>query len=61
MMNTSPIKFSPCIVNFPGPTLAYHSACVVLPSDIAHHPRINIYKFGEEKVGRRSVVKVKNI
>lgn len=58
LMNTNPIKWSPCSLNSPGPTLAYHSACLVLPSDIANHPRVNIYKFGEEKIGRRSVVKV---
>ena len=58
-MNTSPIKWSQCILNFNGPLLAWHSACLVLPSEIANNPRTNIYKLPEEKIGRRLTHKVK--
>ena len=60
LMNTSPNNWSPCTLINNGPALAWHAACLVLPHEIANHPRVNIYKFAEEKSGRRSVVKVRN-
>jgi hypothetical protein len=57
-MNISPIKWSPCRTNFNGPLLAWHSACLVLPSEIANHPRTNIYNLPEEKIGKRLTNKV---
>lgn len=59
LLNTFPIKWNPAATNFNGPPLAWHTACLVLPSEIANSPRVSIYKFPEEKIGRRSVVKVK--
>lgn len=59
LMNTSPIKWSPCSVNIGGPSLAWHSACLVLPTEIANNPRTNIYKLPDEKMGlRRTYAKV---
>ena len=58
-MNTSPIKWSQCSLgDFNGPLLAWHTACLVLPSEVANNPKINIYKLPEEKVERRITIKV---
>ena len=57
-MSISPVKWNSCSVNTTGPTLAWHAACLVLPIEIANHHKINIYKLPEEKIGRRTVVKV---
>jgi len=35
------------------PNLAFHCACLVVPSEIATHPKMNILKYPEIGIGRR--------
>jgi hypothetical protein len=48
------LKWTTCIINddTPGPTLAGHSHCLVLPHDFKYNPRMHIYKYPELGVGR---------
>lgn len=38
----------------PGPVLAGHSCCLVLPHDIKYNPRLNIYKYPDVGIGRNN-------
>jgi len=40
------------------PILAFHAACLVLPSEFANHSKLNILKYPDIGVGRRINTKV---
>jgi hypothetical protein len=54
------LKWNPCAISsdFEPPTLAWHSVCLVLPSDQRNNPKTNIYKIPEQNIGRRTVSRV---
>lgn len=60
LLNFYPLKWSNCTVNLDcqAPLLAWHSACLVMPYDIALHPKFNIYKIPEIGIGRRVISRV---
>jgi hypothetical protein len=60
LLNFQPLKWSQCTLNLESqaPLLAWHSACLVMPYDLAFHPKFNIYKLPEIVIGRRAVSKV---
>jgi len=41
------------------PVLAFHSACLVLPSEIANNPKFTILKYPELGIGKRITTRVK--
>lgn len=55
-----PLKWSHCTMNLElqAPSLAWHSACLVMPYEVAYHPKFNIYKIPEIGIGRRVVSRV---
>jgi len=42
----------------PGPVLANHTCCLILPSEQRNNPKLNLYKLPEMRVSRRGEVKV---
>jgi hypothetical protein len=59
IMSIGLLKWSKCkFDNSKGPSLAWHAACLVLPSEIANNPYSFIYKFSEEKIRKRNLNKV---
>ncbi len=55
LLSFYPLKWSQCTVNIENqaPLLASHSACLVLPFELAFHPKFNIYKIPEIGINRR--------
>ena len=60
LLNFSPLKWNSCIINVDSicPSLARHSACLVLPSEQMFNPKLSIYKLPEVGIGRRAVSRV---
>ena len=60
LLNFSPLKWNSCIINLDCkyPSLAWHSACLVLPSEQMFNPKLNIYKLPEVGIGRRVASRV---
>jgi len=53
-------KWSSLTINedTPGPILANHTCCLILPSEQKYSPKLNLYKLPEMRVGRRGETKV---
>lgn len=62
LLSFNPLKWFQCSIStgIDSPTLAWHSACLVLPSEQSFNPKMNIYKLPEIGIGRRQTMKVKN-
>ena len=60
LLTMQPMKWTHCSINeeTPGPALAGHACCLVLPSDLKYNPRMTIYKFPDLGVGRAQNVRV---
>lgn len=60
LLNFNPLKWTSCSLNLDlqSPCLAWHSACLVIPSEQLFHPKMNIYKLPEIGIGRRLISKV---
>jgi hypothetical protein len=58
--NSNKLKWNKTKINdFQGPFLAWHSACLVLPREIANNQETDIYRIPEEKISIRNEIKVK--
>ncbi len=60
LLNLNQLKWSSCFldVDLPAPSLACHTACLVVSSDLSDNPRMNIYKFPEIGSLRRQISNV---
>jgi len=59
-LNLNPLKWLtlPIADEANAPVLAFHTACLVLPSEIANNPKLNILKYPEQGIGRRIISRV---
>lgn len=60
LLSLNPLKWNTCAISLeaPAPCLAWHSCCLVLPSDILYNPKLSIYKLPEISIARRSNTRV---
>ena len=42
----------------PGPTVAHHTCCLILPNEQRFNPKLNLYKLPDMRVSRRGEIKV---
>lgn len=62
LLSFSPLKWLSVSINTddePSPTLAWHTCCLVLPSDQMYSAKLSIYKLPDQNIGRRSISKIK--
>ena len=60
LLNLNPVKWVKMVIaeNKQTPSLAHHTSCIVLPKEIKFNSKLNIYKFPEISLARRSKIYV---